>query len=261
MKKKKQEEKICECCGKKYIPTRRNQKYCDAICRQKINYEKSKNRVYEYTCLYCREEFSSKTKLKEIFCSDECQKNYKYENRLEELNEELNENLHKTQLAKSVIWEIVNLKVRKFITPLQGEKAIFGKKLDFWNSSDIPETTRNSVLQRDNNECQICQKTTDLHIHHVRKRVNGGDHSPSNLVTLCSSCHRYIETGDEQLATKGCLKNALKYYKMNEKEPAITFDEIYKELSDMYIKCKNDEKEAVLYKINVMLDKLEEACI
>ena len=31
--------------------------------------------------------------------------------------------------------------------------------------------------------------------------------------------------------------------------------------SDMYIKCKNNEKEEVLYKISTMLDKLEETCI
>ena len=57
------------------------------------------------------------------------------------------------------------------------------------------------------------------------------------------------------------FKNALKYYKLDEKEPAITFTEIYKTLSDMYIKCKNNEKEEVLYKISTMLDKLEETCI
>lgn len=53
----------------------------------------------------------------------------------------------------------------------------------------------------------------------------------------------------------------MKYYKLDEKEPAITFTEIYKTLSDMYIKCKNNEKEEVLYKISTMLDKLEETCI
>ena len=261
MKKKVQEEKTCECCGKKYIPSRKDQKYCSKKCQQKVNYERSKNRVYEYTCLYCGKKFSRKTRLKEIFCCDKCQEDYNYKNRLDELNEDLNKNLNKTPVAKITIWEIVNLKVKKYITPLQEGDEIFGKELNVWNLSDIPENTRNSVLQRDNNECQICQKKTDLHIHHIRKRVNGGNHSPSNLVTLCNSCHRYIETGDEELATQGCLKNALKYYGMDEKEPAITFAEIYKALSDMYIKCKNNEKEEVLYKISTMLDKLEEICI
>ena len=215
MEEKEQSEKICQYCKKKFIPHRKNQKYCSRECGAKSNYQRSKNRVYKYECQNCGKEILSKTRLKKKFCDNKCQEEYEYKNRLNELSEDLNENLTKTQVAKNVIWEIVNLKVKKFMSPIVERESIFDKTLNYWELSDIPSTTRKTVLQRDNYECQICTKSTNLHIHHIIKRVNGGNHDPNNLITLCDSCHRYIETADEELATKGCYKNALKHYKLN----------------------------------------------
>jgi hypothetical protein len=53
-----------------------------------------------------------------------------------------------------------------------------------------PEWTsalREAIVQRDGGKCQVCGATTDLQVHHV-------DHDrsrsvPSNLLTVCSSCH------------------------------------------------------------------------
>lgn len=252
-------EKKCEYCGKNFFPRRSNQKYCSDKCRSKINRERLKNKVYEYTCPNCGREFSSKMKLKDSFCNKECKSEYKYKERLLELTEDLNDNLerNKDNLAKNVIWDIVNLTVSEIISASGNTKSVFGKNLDYWNLSDIPQNTKEFVLQRDGWKCKVCGRRTDLHIHHKTKRIDGGDHSPSNLVTLCASCHRYVETFDIDRATKGCYKNALKYYKFEEKEQVITFDEIRKELLDIYHKCKSDEKTEALYKISILLDKLE----
>lgn len=258
MEEKEQREKICQYCKRKFIPNRKNQKYCSKECCTKSNYERSKNRIYKYQCQNCGKEILSKIKLKKKFCDTKCKEEYEYKNRLNELSEDLNENLNKTQVAKNVIWEIVNLKVKRFMSPIVESESVFDKALNYWELSDIPSTTKKTVLQRDNCECQICSKSTNLHIHHIIKRANGGNHNPNNLITLCDSCHRYIETADEELATKGCYKNALKYYKLNEKEKTITFEEIQKELLNIYVKCKNDEREEALYKISVLLDKLDE---
>lgn len=35
--------------------------------------------------------------------------------------------------------------------------------------------------------CQECQTTSDLHVHHIDR--NPANNDPSNLMTLCSSCH------------------------------------------------------------------------
>ena len=50
---------------------------------------------------------------------------------------------------------------------------------------------RQSVLERDENTCQVCGKTatSKLHIHHILKRCEGGTDHLDNLITVCSSCH------------------------------------------------------------------------
>lgn len=56
------------------------------------------------------------------------------------------------------------------------------------------KTQRRKVRQRDGNQCQICGDTPDspytqLHVHHIIPRVDGGTDELDNLVTLCDLCH------------------------------------------------------------------------
>ena len=37
--------------------------------------------------------------------------------------------------------------------------------------------------------CKMCGKRTDLELHHIIPKVNGGTDDETNLVCLCSSCH------------------------------------------------------------------------
>lgn len=50
---------------------------------------------------------------------------------------------------------------------------------------------RDVVLGRDNNRCQVsgCPSRVELHIHHRQPISQGGEHVPSNLVTLCAFHH------------------------------------------------------------------------
>lgn len=55
--------------------------------------------------------------------------------------------------------------------------------------------TREYVLYRDKHTCQMCNgrsKDPKLEVHHIQYRSNGGTNNPSNLITLCHSCHEKL---------------------------------------------------------------------
>ncbi len=45
------------------------------------------------------------------------------------------------------------------------------------------------VLKRDHCRCQECGVYTNLEIHHIKFRSQGGNDCKSNLITLCRMCH------------------------------------------------------------------------
>lgn len=56
-------------------------------------------------------------------------------------------------------------------------------------------------LRRDEHKCQHCKgKSKDpvLNVHHIESRKTGGD-SPSNLITLCKTCHKEFHKGNIKL--------------------------------------------------------------
>jgi hypothetical protein len=61
------------------------------------------------------------------------------------------------------------------------------------------------VLYRDHHTCQKCKaQNTELHVHHIVFRSNGGTDSPDNLVVLCGSCHKKLH--DHPKTEKESLK-------------------------------------------------------
>lgn len=65
-----------------------------------------------------------------------------------------------------------------------------GEQLGFWN-------VREYVLFRDGHKCQCCKdksKDSILNVHHIESRKTGGN-SPSNLITLCETCHKKYHKG------------------------------------------------------------------
>lgn len=83
----------------------------------------------------------------------------------------------------------------------QGMDYQHGEQLDSWN-------VREYVLKRDNHTCRCCGGASGdkvLQVHHLESRKTGGDR-PSNLVTLCKTCHAGYHAGTVQLPdniTKG----------------------------------------------------------
>ena len=53
-----------------------------------------------------------------------------------------------------------------------------------------------SVRDRDGNKCVICGREGYLlHVHHVKPRSEGGSDYPSNLVSVCATCHAKAHGG------------------------------------------------------------------
>lgn len=66
----------------------------------------------------------------------------------------------------------------------------------------VSNTLRIKILKRDNYECQKCgeaDKTSKtLEIHHVNPFYQSHDDSFNNLITLCSTCHKYAPNSTEE---------------------------------------------------------------
>lgn len=75
----------------------------------------------------------------------------------------------------------VNLEYAKFdLQKLTGNRNLPGYGLN----------SKSMVLSRDSYTCQYCSATkVPLEVHHMVPRSQGGTDVPSNLITLCSTCH------------------------------------------------------------------------
>ena len=97
-----------------------------------------------------------------------------------------------------IVVETASFDIRKINHPdIQGEEYQKGEQLGFWN-------IREYVLWRDGHVCQHCHgksKDSVLNVHHLESRKTGGN-SPSNLITLCETCHKSYHRGEFELKIK-----------------------------------------------------------
>lgn len=81
-----------------------------------------------------------------------------------------------------------------------GKDYQLGEQYNYYN-------TRQYVLHRDSYKCTCCgakytkKKEVKFHIHHLESRKTGGN-SPSNLITLCESCHKLYHAGKIEIPVK-----------------------------------------------------------
>ena len=81
-----------------------------------------------------------------------------------------------------------------------GKDYQLGEQYNYYN-------TRQYVLHRDGYKCICCgakatkKKEVKFHIHHLESRKTGGN-SPSNLITLCESCHKLYHAGKLEISVK-----------------------------------------------------------
>lgn len=82
------------------------------------------------------------------------------------------------------------------------------------------ENTKMMIRNRDNYTCQYCKnkrKDSNLDVHHIIFRSNGGSNEPENLITLCRTCHKDLHNGKIKLKVKGKNKGTLRFAtQMNE---------------------------------------------
>ena len=57
----------------------------------------------------------------------------------------------------------------------------------------LSEKEKIDILNRFNNECQICYSTTKVQIHHLDR--NRENNKKNNLMVLCYNCHRKLHAG------------------------------------------------------------------
>lgn len=100
-------------------------------------------------------------------------------------------------ITKTTI-EVAQFDAQKIKNPdIKGEEYQQGEQMGFWN-------VREYVLARDGHKCIHCKgKSRDpiLNVHHLESRKTGGN-SPSNLVTLCETCHKAYHRGEFDLKIK-----------------------------------------------------------
>lgn len=100
-------------------------------------------------------------------------------------------------ITKTTI-EVAQFDVQKINNPnIIGDEYQQGEQMGFWN-------VREFVLARDGHRCVHCKgksKDAILNVHHMESRKIGGN-SPSNLITLCETCHKAYHRGEFDLKIK-----------------------------------------------------------
>ena len=49
---------------------------------------------------------------------------------------------------------------------------------------------RKRIIAERGHKCEHCGWTGYIELHHVTRMADGGDHSKSNVLLLCDTCHR-----------------------------------------------------------------------
>lgn len=106
--------------------------------------------------------------------------------------------VHKLIPITNTTIEVAQFDIQKIKNPdINGDDYQQGEQMGFWN-------VREYVFARDGHKCVHCKgKSKDpiLNVHHLESRKTGGN-SPSNLVTLCETCHKAYHRGEFDLKIK-----------------------------------------------------------
>ena len=238
--KRRTERRFCAYCGKPFIwkSSAPDQIYCCSKCEEKatnekLNEQNDKEEIVERRCAYCGKKFQwLPQKAAQKYCCDKCR--IKASKQRQELARDM----------KDPFFKELRMKVADIVTDMisradKEEGKLIDYNLDSWEGKDIPEEVRNAVLDRDFHQCRICGRKDNLDIHHISRKNDFEYELKDNMVTLCSSCHRHIETGNIPFAIEKCYSNAKNYYNDEKKTNRNSLPEIKMELEDIFRDLKN----------------------
>jgi hypothetical protein len=197
-------EKLCVICGSsfKVKPYRRNlSKYCSNECRHKVPVVGRKV-LKKIECEFCKKTFqpiSSKTK----FCSKEC-----FDKSREKFFVCQNCGISFKRRPRTMKPEPMFCGVSCRAEYISGENHHGyrgGRYLDRdgFDLTEWKNKIRPAILDRDHYTCKRCnatQETSIIHVHHIIPWYLTKDNSQENLISLCISCHKFVE---ENYANKG----------------------------------------------------------
>ena len=180
----------CEECGKLFTSNHPRRVFCGEGCRKLVDDRKRKR--YSHICVQCGVVFIANQPNRK-YCSSECR-----DVACQKKTNKVGNNRTPAREMPTIIPEI-NIKTLSF-----QERCI-----NTWHTKGFTTTLKRQVMERDGWQCYICSKETNLHVHHIVPRVEGGEHKAENLVTLCGGCHRSIESGNMENAIIKCVTRAI----------------------------------------------------
>ena len=85
---------------------------------------------------------------------------------------------------------------------------------------------RTAILRRDRYTCYRCDQVKqnyELSVHHILPRADGGHNAQSNLITLCHTCHDYVEM-NKLNSIAAIIGSCDDDYSMPQNEPEFIYD-------------------------------------
>jgi 5-methylcytosine-specific restriction endonuclease McrA len=179
-KKNKWITKNCKFCGNKF-QTRAcvDNDFCSYDC-----YNKSKRNREIRLCENCGKLFEVKKSIKSVCCSVRC--------RYERLSKLRNKQIVRNCRNCGKKFRTKRSSGQKYCSVLcKYESQKTGSTGNGFYATAQWYDVRDYILLRDDFTCQQCgvRKNKGLHVHHKKAKIDGGNESPDNLITLCNSCH------------------------------------------------------------------------
>ena len=188
----KKEEKICECCGKKFLGIK-TRKYCSQECSHN-----ARKRQKEIICKECGKHFMVQEYRNAKFCSQEC----KVKNQSAEIVTTICLNCGKEFSRKSYKILEHNFCCKKCADIFnKGENHYEWKDyLHIKGRKDALKKWGKSVKKNNNYTCQYCGNTNKdiLQAHHIKSKELFRDleFDEGNGITLCIYCHLEAHKGN-----------------------------------------------------------------